>query len=479
VTTEQNGDGLIFGGTRVVVEIGATEDTLGAADAGLAAEPPAASFDIRYGIIASGPAVSLDEVEVGAQAVEVIVMWGDSSVLHVAHLSPPRDFFVGEPATGKGAAKTDYLIGSELLGTERLPVVLQSAGGTAVVIPEGATGEISVGDESISFADLEALGELQPSSALSGAQQVQLAAGATATLTYKGFTFFVKPVQAGKVIGKSGSSSQWKSNIWTAVSFAVHGVFLLVMYFTPPSSASMSLELLTADSRYAKHLAEPVEQPWFFWEEPERQDYFWDATPTPEVKKERRIRLAFSSGGWNYSRRDSALGDDAITALGPVMGEQVGEDFGSTDWLFATFVDERSLFNEGSIGLRRCYDCGPSGLYGRREPVPRIRIRTGNADVRGSLSKEVIRRVIQRHINEVRFCYEKALYRNPKLEGRISVHFEISPTGAVQMATVAESDMGSPALETCIAEAVQFWSFPAPENSRTVVVNYPFVLQNR
>jgi TonB family protein len=107
--------------------------------------------------------------------------------------------------------------------------------------------------------------------------------------------------------------------------------------------------------------------------------------------------------------------------------------------------------------------------------VPRIR--TGNADVRGSLSKEVIRRVIQRHINEVRFCYEQQLNQRPDLAGRVVVQFVISPTGAVQMAAVSQSDMGSPPVETCIAGAVQRWSFPAPEGGGIVVVNYPFVLQ--
>ena len=31
-----------------------------------------------------------------AEAAEVVVMWGDMSVLHVEHLSPPRSFSVGE-----------------------------------------------------------------------------------------------------------------------------------------------------------------------------------------------------------------------------------------------------------------------------------------------------------------------------------------------------------------------------------------------
>ena len=42
----------------------------------------------RYGIAASGPPVNPVDVESGVSAVEVTLMWGDMSVLHVAHLSP-------------------------------------------------------------------------------------------------------------------------------------------------------------------------------------------------------------------------------------------------------------------------------------------------------------------------------------------------------------------------------------------------------
>jgi hypothetical protein len=49
-----------------------------------------------YTLVKSGPDVSPDEVEVPhLQAVEVMVLWG-TNVLHVSHLTPPRNFYVGE-----------------------------------------------------------------------------------------------------------------------------------------------------------------------------------------------------------------------------------------------------------------------------------------------------------------------------------------------------------------------------------------------
>lgn len=106
-------------------------------------------------------------------------------------------------------------------------------------------------------------------------------------------------------------------------------------------------------------------------------------------------------------------------------------------------------------------------------PTPVPRVAAGAADVRGSLSSEVIRRVVRRHLNQVRFCYEQELARNPAREGRVVVSFVISPSGSVQSSTVASSTLGSATAEACVANAVRRWTFPSPEGG-VVMVNYPF-----
>jgi TonB family protein len=126
----------------------------------------------------------------------------------------------------------------------------------------------------------------------------------------------------------------------------------------------------------------------------------------------------------------------------------------------------------GSLGTiaSESHGVGGSG-FGRIAPV----IGTGTAEVRGSLSREVIRRSIRRHINEVRFCYEQGLARNPELAGRVSIRFIISPSGAVTSSTVAESTLGDRTAEDCVARAVQRVAFPEPEGGVVVIVTYPFV----
>ena len=130
---------------------------------------------------------------------------------------------------------------------------------------------------------------------------------------------------------------------------------------------------------------------------------------------------------------------------------------------------------EGTIGL------GNLGTIGGGRPrmdttrsAPRVR--TGQAEVRGSLSREVIRRVIRRHQNEVRYCYERELNQNSALQGRVSIRFTISATGAVSAAAAVDTSAGLETVATCISRAVRRWTFPAPQGGGIVIVTYPFVL---
>ena len=89
----------------------------------------------------------------------------------------------------------------------------------------------------------------------------------------------------------------------------------------------------------------------------------------------------------------------------------------------------------------------------------------------GSLSADVIRRVVRMHLGEVRYCYETALTRNARLGGLVSMSFVIGPTGAV--ASAGATGLSDPAAETCVASAVRRWTFPAPSGGGVVRVTYP------
>ncbi len=95
--------------------------------------------------------------------------------------------------------------------------------------------------------------------------------------------------------------------------------------------------------------------------------------------------------------------------------------------------------------------------------------------VRGALDKDVVRKVVRAHIDDVRGCYELALESDPSLRGRVAVQFTIGPSGAVEGAAAAQSDVPKP-LSDCIVDAAKTWTFPQPRGGATVVVTYPFVL---
>lgn len=99
------------------------------------------------------------------------------------------------------------------------------------------------------------------------------------------------------------------------------------------------------------------------------------------------------------------------------------------------------------------------------------------AFVEGGLDRNEISAVIQRHLSEVRFCYEQGLQNKPKLSGRVAIRFLIGAKGAVTLAQVDQSSLGHARVEGCIRDRLKTWNFPRPEGGVTVKVTYPFILR--
>jgi TonB family protein len=115
-----------------------------------------------------------------------------------------------------------------------------------------------------------------------------------------------------------------------------------------------------------------------------------------------------------------------------------------------------------------------AGFGGRGQRVPQVR--QAKATVSGSLDRDIVRRIVRAHINEVRNCYNMGLTRDPSLTGRVEVNFLITESGKVGSSAVAGSTLGDAAVEACIAKAVRRWQFPKPPGGGTVAVSYPFLL---
>lgn len=112
------------------------------------------------------------------------------------------------------------------------------------------------------------------------------------------------------------------------------------------------------------------------------------------------------------------------------------------------------------------------------------RVRLGEATVSPGLAPEVVRRILRRHLNEVRFCYEREWQQSPTLAGTITVHFGIDAAGETTTPAIASSTMEAPGtpsggelanrVRACLVTAVDRWGFPQPENA-PVTVDTAFV----
>jgi Ca-activated chloride channel family protein len=136
----------------------------------------------------------------------------------------------------------------------------------------------------------------------------------------------------------------------------------------------------------------------------------------------------------------------------------------------------------GSIGYGSGgtgYGWSGVGTAGAGSFAPRVftvpSIRAASATVVGSLSSEVIRRIILRDLNRFRYCYERALARDPTLQGRVVLDLVIGADGLVDAATGRDETLGAADVASCIADAGRRLEFPAIDGGGTVEVHYPFV----
>ena len=133
----------------------------------------------------------------------------------------------------------------------------------------------------------------------------------------------------------------------------------------------------------------------------------------------------------------------------------------------------------GVIGLRGAVAARKVDVVlkrSREDPAPFLAPESGLAcEGEGCVSRELVRQVIRSHLEQVRYCYELSLGRNPGLEGRVRMRIEISLSGSVLGARVLEGIAGAGELGECLSARITTWVFPRLRSE--VVVSYPFAFQ--
>jgi TonB family protein len=203
------------------------------------------------------------------------------------------------------------------------------------------------------------------------------------------------------------------------------------------------------------------------------------------VKNSALFKALGQTGGLSTILGNGGLGGDLKGALGHMFGPTVG-DAGGLGGLglrgtgqggggFGNTIGIGDIGTKGRGGGLGGYGNGVGSLG--KKGGSDIAISSGNPQVEGSMDKELIRRVIHEHRNQVRYCYESELQRHPGLNGKVTVKFVIGPAGQVQKSGVDNSTLGNSAVENCIVARVYQWQFPKPKGGGVVQVSYPFLLK--
>ncbi|WP_242395885.1 adventurous gliding motility protein GltG [Anaeromyxobacter oryzisoli] len=191
------------------------------------------------------------------------------------------------------------------------------------------------------------------------------------------------------------------------------------------------------------------------------------------------LSTVFGSGG---------LGGDLKGAVGNMFGPVVGDSqglgglgirgSGSGGGGSGETIGIGAVGTKGRGGGLGSYGTGVGGLgkKGDRD----VSIASGTAQVMGSIDRELVRKVIQDHAAQIRYCYEQQLAINPRLAGKVSIKWIINADGS---ATLPEVDRGSTTLEDskvheCMMSRITSWQFPKPKGGGQAIITYPWILRS-
>ena len=420
---------------------------------------------------------------------EVALLWGDT-------LIEVRTFPAGQAVKVGPAATNDFAMYAPALGES---FELVGAGG-AIQLPPGANGLVRKDGR-----EREA----------SGSVQLGLSDRCLVTLDTTHLVIrWIKPAKQLKT-GIFDSVDFYFTKV-LSVAFMLHLVLLIGFWITPLNNEMLSEDLFKNPSAFAKLIIQPPpkekkkkfdlsgvkegakakgKEGKFGKKEAKKEEAAPSKKGSPIVNAHKREEdrtkimkagllgaLGGADGAASNIFGPGGLGTGINNALGGLKGGAGMGDAHGVGGLGSrgtgpggggTALGLGGLGNKGTghgAGGNGLLDLGGRGK-GDTRVVP------GRVNVQGSLSKEIIGKVIRRHWNEIKYCYETELNKNPNLYGKVAVAFTIDGTGSVADANVSESTMGNSGVENCMITRVRRWRFPEPKGGGQVFVTYPWVFK--
>lgn len=205
--------------------------------------------------------------------------------------------------------------------------------------------------------------------------------------------------------------------------------------------------------------------------------------PPKDVKKT-GLLSAFARGGTQSQLQKTLEGSEAVGGLGKSASGKAGLGVGDNSNASEAGLKQVGAGGTGTaiVGISGVGTKGKGGgqlgygegsLGGKKS----AQIIPGGAEEAfdGTIDREAIRRVILNNLRQVKSCYERGLNKNPGLDGKIVIEFNIGAGGRVTQAGVKNTTVNNSEVEQCVVSRLRTWRFPDPPADREAVVVYPFV----
>lgn len=440
------------------------------------------------------------------KVLQVALLWGDS-LINVQHFGDGVPVTVGEAA---GNRFTVFNTGDTF-------TLAQGKGSSAVVnVPADAGLVVTTkSDSHKSKEQLKTEGKLKAAEGGVRADAVELSLHDRAQVSFDNVAFIVRYVRPSAAVTVN-TLEEHDFTFFKIVSICLMAFFALVaaMVLTPMGFGGEGDDIFANPSKYVKMVVKPEkkqeikkfkdlsgvaegakakEKEGKFGKQEAKKDQAdpskkgapqVDANKREEDRKKVSSLMAGMFGGGASSNvfGPGGLGTGVNDALGGLQGGAgVGDaqgvgglgSRGSGAGGGGTGLGLGGLGTKGGGRGRGGY--GAIDLGGKGKDTTRVI--PGKTTVVGGLDKDVIMKVIKRHQNEIKFCYEQELQKNPALAGKVAVAWTIDPTGGVSEANVSESSVGNANVEGCIVQRIRRWKFPEPAGGGVVNVTFPWIFK--
>jgi len=119
-----------------------------------------------------------------------------------------------------------------------------------------------------------------------------------------------------------------------------------------------------------------------------------------------------------------------------------------------------------------------TGVTGSRDVRGKVSATlTRKVNISGGLSRNEVKRVIDAHMDEVVYCYEKTLLSTPGLAGKVVFEWKVLLSGRVGAVNIKSSSLRANEIHSCIKSAIKSWQFPQPTGT-SVFVSFPFIFDS-